>query len=823
MRRSYLRAVIAGLCACAFPSLLVWAQQAAPSPVPDPAWPHDLKVNGTDVVVYQPQAIDWPNHERLIARAAIGITPPGAKAPVLGTIDVSLATHTEAATNEVDLSDPKLVSSHFPSLDTEQAAQFESRISRALPKLQTKQVPLQAILLSLKETKQPAGVALHNDPPEILYSDKPASLVVFDGEPVLAPVGKTGLSFAVNTNWNMFTDGHTWYLLNNGLWLAGHAYDGPFTPVGTLPAAFKAIPADQNFADVRKAIPPKSGTPAGVPVVFVRTRPTEIIVTQGPLQLVAVPGTGLQTVKNTNSVLFFQPSSGQFFLQVSGRWFAAHGLDGPWSFATDKLPPDFALIPPDAPEAQVLASVPGTTQAQLAVLQAQVPHQATLKTQTAKLTVTYAGKPLFKPIPGTTLAYAVNTSFEVIESGGKYYVCYQGAWFVGPTPNGAWLLASSVPPDIYTIPPSSPLYNVTYVKVYAATPATVTFGYTAGYTMGFVTTGVLVYGTGYYYPPVVIPGPVPVYYAYPYSYAGNVWYNPTTGGWARGGTVYGPYGGVAKGGTYYNPNNGAWARGGAIYGPYGGVGAVSYYNPTTGAYAHGSAAWGPDGGSAHGSYYNPRTGVSGSSNQNWNAYSRWGSSTVTGPNQTVHTESGSNARGSAGAFSSSTGAEGAGYHGVNGNRGGAVKTQSGDTYAGHDGNVYQHTSDGWSKWNNNGWQPVTPPSNQSDRGNAQGNAQGNSLGANQTGGQTPQTGQGAQARQSASTRQASQSTQANRATQTQRSGGNQMQGGTRQPVDRSTYQQLEQDRQARFSGMQQRAGGGRFSGGGGERSGRFRR
>lgn len=75
------------------------------------------------------------------------------------------------------------------------------------------------------------------------------------------------------------------------------------------------------------------------------------------------------------------------------------------------------------------------------------------------------------------------------------------------------------------------MYNVTCVQVYSATPAAVTYGYTAGCMMGYVTAGVLVYGTGYYSPPVVVPGPVPIYYPYSYSYASNVWYNPST---ARG-------------------------------------------------------------------------------------------------------------------------------------------------------------------------------------------------------------------------------------------------------------------------------------------------
>jgi hypothetical protein len=745
-------------------------------------WPHTITMPNASTVVYQPQAIAWPSHQKLTARAALAITPQGAKTPIVGTVDISLATRTDAATGEVILSDPQLLASHFPSLDTAQATQLEARIKAALlTGLQTKQVPVNAVLLSLNEHDAPPVAPLATDPPVIFHSSAPASLVVFDGEPVLASIGKSGLSFAVNTNWDVFSDGRNWYLLDNGRWLAAPAYVGPYKPVTALPPAFNALPADKNFADARKAIPPKPGNPGLVPAIFVSTKPAEIIVTQGPPQFVPVAGTTLQIVRNTNSMLFLEPASGRFFLLVSGRWFASQGLDGPWSFATDKLPPDFALISPDGPEGKVLVAVPGTAQAELAVQQAQVPRQATLKKSIAQVKVVYAGAPQFKPIPGTSLTYAVNTSFEVIGVEGRFYVCYQGAWFVGTTPNGPWTLAETVPAAIYTIPPSSPLYNVTFVKVYEATPATVTYGYTAGYTMSFVSAGVVVYGTGYYYPPVVIAGPVvPIYYPAPYSYAGSVWYNASNGIWHSGGTIYGPYDGEATGRTSYNPATGATGAAGAIYGPNGGAGAFSYYNPSNGSYAHGSAAWGTSGASANASYYNARTGISGSTDQNWNAYSRWGSSTFSGPNQTVNTQSRSSEQGSAGAYRSSTGAEGAGYHNaVTGNSGGAVKTQSGDVYAGHDGNVYQHGSNGWSKWENGGWQPVTPPTPPSEQNRRQGGSGGD--------------------------------------TQSSQLGATQQRGGAGQRMDGNSFQQLEQDRQARFAGARQRSAGGLRNGfGGGE-------
>ncbi len=776
-RKPLMRVMLACILAACF-----WVESAiaAETSPPHPSWPHVVTIDNTSIEVFQPQAIDWEDHDRLTARAAIAVTPQGKSKPVLGTIEVTMKTRTDAATEIVSLSDPTLIATHFPSLDTTQAMQLEGKLRHALPQMQVLQVPLSGILLGLKQTSHPASAELSNAPPEVFYRDKPASLVVFDGEPVLAPVGRTGLHFAVNTNWDVFTERGTWYLLNNGLWLTAPAWSGPWHPVRHLPTAFSQMPNDPNFAEVRKAIPPKPGKPAVVPEIIVTTKPADIIVTDGPPHFTPVAGTGLQSVSNTNAELFFQPSTGMFFVLISGRWFSANALTGPWGFASGKLPPDFALIPSGSAHAHVLPSVPGTSQAELAVLRAQVPHQATLKRDMAKVTVTYAGTPHFKPIPGTSVMYAENTSYQVIETDGRYYVCYQGAWFVGPSPTGPWVLATAVPDVIYSIPPSSPMYNVTYVKVYGSTPSTVTYGYTAGYMMGFISAGVVVYGTGYYYPPVVIPGPVPIFYPYPYTYVGTVRYNPANGAWVRGGAVHGPDGGVARGGTYYNPSTGAWARGGAVYGPYGGAGAFSYYNPRTGGYAHGSAAWGGGTGWAQGSYYNPRTGVSGSTNQNWNPYSRWGSSTISGPNRTVNTASASNARGSAGGFNSSTGAKGAGYHGVNGNRGGVEKTKGGDTYAGRDGNVYQHNSSGWSKWSNGGWQPVNPPTSSSDRLRGSQSGQSSSLGTDQ--------------------RQAS------------RFGNRQGAAEGRENLDTSLFQQLERDRQARPGGARGGFGEGLFGG-----------
>ncbi|MEP7329618.1 MAG: hypothetical protein ABI777_10435 [Betaproteobacteria bacterium] len=806
----------------------------APVPAPSVAgWPHTYTGPNGSATVYQPQVVSWPDHQTLNARAAIGVLVPGASNPVMGTIDVAFATDTNMATRTVSLSSPRLVATHFPSADAAQATQFEDRIRVAVSALPIKLVPLDAIVLSdgaASNTPAP-NVVLDNTPPRIFVSARPASLVVFDGEPVMTPVAGTTLTVAINTNWDVFQDGtsKTWYLLVNGAWLAAPDAKGPWMPAGKLPATFAALPADANFSTVKAAIPGRGLSIADMPTVFVSTVPAAIIVTTGAPQYTAIAGTRLQYVNNSDAALFRDTASGRYYYLVSGRWFAATGLGGPWTFATATLPPDFARIPANGPRGFVLVSVPGTPQAQQAVREAQIPQQGTLSRATATVTVTYAGVPRFEPIAGTPMQYAVNTSYAVIRVDNNYYSVWQGAWFTAPAPAGPWVLAANVPAVIYTIPPSSPLYAVTYVKVISSTPETVTYVYTSGYTMSYVSAGVVVYGTGYYYPPYLYPALVPIYYPYPYSYAGATYYNAATGAWAQGGAIYGPYGGGAKAGYAYNPNTGAYAQGGAIYGPNGGAGAFSAYNPSTGSYAHGSGSCNSGNCSGSASWYNGNTGRSGSTQQNSNEYGRWGSSTISGPNQTVHTQSQSNARGSAGSFNSSSGAKGAGVSGAGGNSAGAVKTSGGDVYAGADGNVYKKTDSGWQKYDNGSWNSVQTPTNPRTTTGQTPSAANTQAQTARTAGQTS----GAASTQASTARtNAGAATTAGRGASEARSPGayNANAASERASGSRSEgFGQLEQDRQARTMGAQRqqqfgaaRSGGfaGRGGGGGG---GGFRR
>ena len=107
------------------------AEAAAPDGTA--TWPHTLTKDGASVTIYQPQAISWPDRQKLTARAAIAVTPAGQTKQVLGTIELSLTTHTDDATGIVSLSDPVLLDTHFPSLDTQRAQQLDAKIRADLP------------------------------------------------------------------------------------------------------------------------------------------------------------------------------------------------------------------------------------------------------------------------------------------------------------------------------------------------------------------------------------------------------------------------------------------------------------------------------------------------------------------------------------------------------------------------------------------------------------------------------------------------------------------------------------------------------------------
>jgi hypothetical protein len=269
-----------------------------------------------------------------------------------------------------------------------------------------------------------------------------------------------------------------------------------------------------------------------IPKVAVVNEAVALITTDGEPKYQPLEGNELLFVSNTEETVLLETITQHHFALVSGRWFRSKSFQGPWTYvAPDKLPASFGRIPADSSVGDVRAFVAGTTEAKDAVMDAQIPQTAAIKRDDKSLKVTYDGEPKFKPIEKTELEYAVNTQDAVIkvteEATVTYYCCHSGAWFVSASPLGPWAVAIKVPQAIYSIPPSCPVYNVTYVYVYGHTPEVVYVGYTPGYNSCYVYNGTVVYGTGYTY--TVWVGTV--YYARPVTYGYTYRYYPALARW----------------------------------------------------------------------------------------------------------------------------------------------------------------------------------------------------------------------------------------------------------------------------------------------------
>ncbi len=719
---------------------VAWTHAQAPmapaTPVSSDPWPKTLDQGGLTYTIFQPQLDSWDGYD-LEAHAAISVLPDGTDTATFGAVTLKAVTIVDRTTRVVAFQDIQVSNPRFPSAP-DRAAAYGAAVQQALtggPSTMSLD-RLEESLKVIGAHEKAAKVPVRNDPPAFVFSQVPTILIQVDGDPVLTAVQGTKLQRVVNTRALVVLDAkgvayvHVW----DG-WAQAPSLAGPWAVAKKGPkgaddlakqlSAQKVVDLLEGVPDdTTKKMPTLKKNP---PALLLATRPTELVIFQGAPAWIPIETTNLLYVANTTGNVFIDTLDQLTYVLASGRWFSAPGLSGPWTFVPGKsLPPDFALVPDGSPKENMKASVPGTPQAAAAVIAASLPQQATVDRSRAFFVPTIVGPVELKPIPGTPLSYVFNSPDPILMvTPTEWYSLYLGIWFVSRSPAGPWLTASMIPAVIYSIPPSSPLYWITYAKIYAATPTTVVVGYTPGYLGAVITPdGVVVYGTGYVYPAYVgayVWYPPPATYGYGVAMA----WTPATG-WAMGfgfgmavgmamwgpapcyGAAWGWHGGAAWGGP------GGWAAtSGNVYHQWGSTGAVTRtsggfnastgnawssqtahsYNSTTGRmsagqtgsvqnvytgnYAHG----------ASGTTYNPSTGVKASG----------GTATVgnaaTGKSETV----------SAGKVTGPDGQSTSAVHAGN------------ETYADHDGNVSRYNSQTGTFQQHDsggGWSDTTPDKSQ---------------------------------------------------------------------------------------------------------------
>jgi hypothetical protein len=495
-------------------SLLCAAAHAA-KPGADTGWPHVLQTQGSRIEIFQPQVESWQTNT-LRARAVVDVTLPYDSQSHLGVAWFSATTQVDNATRLVTLTNLTITKVKFSAI-VEQEANLQQLLQSVLPAGATTIALDRLVTASVvaQHRARQANVPVKNDAPVIIWTTNAlAALVLIDGEPVLRPVQGSSLMRVINTASLILFDpsGRTYYLYGAGCWFQAESISGPWSVASRPPAAVAALTPPSNS-------PPAPGT-SEIPVVFVSTQPAELLHTVGGPAYKTENGSGLMYVANSDSQLFYNSMGGTLYLLLSGRWFSAGSLTGPWAYVpAGSLPSAFSQIDPGGPKGTVLCSVPGTAQAAAARVGISIPQTGTIQRSGASFQVELDGPPQLKPIDGTALQYVVNASSPVLLCQRQYYAVGNAVWFVSSSVNGPWAVATSVPQDIYTIPPSSPLYYVTFLYIAYADGDQVEFAYTPGYTGSYDPgddSGPF-YGTGWYYAPWV--GNYYYGWGWPYGYA----------------------------------------------------------------------------------------------------------------------------------------------------------------------------------------------------------------------------------------------------------------------------------------------------------------
>lgn len=776
MKRTLLQ--LAGVCtslciALAAPAHALGAASAAPAAPAAPAaaplqalptvWPRDFDNAQQRIELYQPQIDTWQGN-RLEGRAAIAVGSVGAAgsagskdaAPAYGVAHFSARAEIDKANAIVQLRDIVFDRVDLPganAANAPDAAALKAALQARIPPagLTTSLEQLQASYAGTHDGAA-AGLAVQNNVPAILFAERPTLLVLVDGDANWRPLANTPFQRLVNTRALLLKDaGGALHLNAAGYWYDAPAPGGPWTP-NPMPSRdmVAAAKSAQSRQPSDPMLPADGRKPAQPPAVVVAAQPAELVVTTGKPSLQPVKGVNLLSVSNADHALFVEPRDSRYYLLLSGRWFSASGLNGPWQFVDGKsLPADFAKIAADDPRANALVSVPGTPQAREAAIAASIPQTATVSRKTTTLAVTYDGAPKFVGIGGTSLSYAANSATPVIRTTPtQFFAVANGIWFTAGAASGPWRVADAVPAAIYTIPAASPMHYVTYVHIYSSTPDAVVVGYTPGY-LGVVVNanGTVVYGTGYAYAPYVGD----VYYGYPatYGYGAGFALGATAGfafGFAVGATwgaaspCWGPYwggGGAPWNWQYANVNHaniyGRWGQGTVAHasgwdgwsGNRWAGSAASGFNPYTGGHFQASRGAvqnvynGNVAAGRQGAFNDPSTGRAGAARGG--VVGNRASGDYAAGRQRAGYDAQTGRFGAAGAGVSGNAYDGdrsAGTRGVVGNRDThrGVAWNDGNVYAGSDGNVYRHQQGGgWQQHGADGWQAAQPQANQTQR------------------------------------------------------------------------------------------------------------
>jgi hypothetical protein len=500
-------------------------------------WPREIDLdNGAKIILYQPQNESLQGN-KLTSRTVVSVKKSESADPIFGVVWTEAILNTDKDTRMATLESIKVTDVKFPDVtDETRINDLKSLLEKEIPTWNI-EFSIDELIATLEQEQTATTDKFSTDAPKIIYRNKPSTLILIDGDPIIKKDDNLKMDKVVNTPYLIVKnpDDKKFYLYTGKYWYASAAVESGWTLVTTLPQKIKSLDAEikKQEKESQATDDQKTTEPKGPTEIVISKVPAELLQSDGDATFASVEGTELLYVSNSDDYIFKVINDQLYYVLLSGRWYKAAKLEGPWTYVpSDKLPSDFAKIPEGSPVDAVLANVAGTDAAREAVQDAQIPQTAKVDRKTATCKVTYDGDPKFEKVEGTDIYIAVNASITVMKQSGKYYAVENGVWFISDSPHGPWKASDKRPEDIDKVPPSSEVYNTKYVYIYDVTPEYIYMGYTPGYVNCYVYGPTVIYGTGFYYAPWYGT----VYYPRPVTYGFGVHYNPWYG-WSMNFTV----------------------------------------------------------------------------------------------------------------------------------------------------------------------------------------------------------------------------------------------------------------------------------------------
>ena len=271
------------------------AASAAAKTIDARPWPRSYTVDGITFSIYRPQVDAWSG-AKLQARAVMAVrtgeTKDASGNPVTqqdyGVLWLNARTETDKEAREVSLENLTIERASFPAAKNREAQYLA--LARKVAPATTLVASLNQMeaALALSQANVGASAPVNNTPPEIIFSNGPAVLVLIDGQPVLKPSGIGGVERVINTRAVLLRHQGAYYLDRAGSWSRAPSLDGTWAPVAQPPAPVAQAAAKLTAAPGGK---PAATAPAASQQVIVRTHPSELIVIGGSPALAPIPGT----------------------------------------------------------------------------------------------------------------------------------------------------------------------------------------------------------------------------------------------------------------------------------------------------------------------------------------------------------------------------------------------------------------------------------------------------------------------------------------------------------------------------------------------------